>query len=34
MKKDNKGDEYFRVKGQYLNFNGKIFNKAITTAGI
>ena len=34
MKKDNKGDKYFRAKGQYLDFNGKIFSKAITAASI
>jgi len=34
VKENNKGDEYFRVKGQYLDFNGKNFGKAITAAGI
>jgi len=34
VKKDNKGDEYFRVKGWYLDFNGKTFSKAVTVAGI
>jgi len=34
VKKDNKGDEYFRVKGWYLDFNSKIFGKAVTVASI
>jgi len=34
VKKDNKGDKYFRVEGWYLDFNGKIFSKALTIAGI
>ena len=34
VKKDNKGDEYFRVEGQYLDFNGKRFGKAVTIANI
>jgi len=34
VKENNKGDKYFRVKGWYLDFNGKIFGKAITAAAI
>jgi hypothetical protein len=34
VKEDNKGDEYFRVKGRYLDFDGKNFGKAATVAGI
>ena len=34
IKEDNKGDKYFRVKGWYLNFNGKNFGKAATVVGI
>ena len=34
VKKDNKGDEYFRVKGRDLDFNGKRFSKAVTIASI
>ena len=34
VKEDNKGDKYFRVKGQYLDFDGKNFNKAVTAAAI
>ena len=34
VKKDNKRDEYFRVKGQYLDFNSKRFGKAMTVASI
>ena len=34
VKKDDKRDKYFRTKGQYLNFNGKIFSKTITVVSI
>ena len=34
VKEDNKRDKYFRIKGQYLDFNSKIFNKAIIIATI
>ena len=34
VKEDNKGDKYFRVKGQYLDFDGKNFGKATTVASI
>ena len=34
VKKDNKGDKYFRVKGWYLDFDGKTFGKALTIASI
>jgi len=34
VKKDNKGDEYFRVEGWYLDFNGKIFGKAVAAVNI
>ena len=34
VKKDDKGDKYFHIKGQYLDFDGKNFNKAVTAAAI
>ena len=34
VKENNKGDEYFRVEGRYLDFDGKNFGKAITIAAI
>jgi hypothetical protein len=34
VKKDDKGDEYFRVEGWYLDFDGKTFGKAVTAASI
>jgi len=34
VKEDDKGDKYFYVKGRYLDFNGKNFGKAMTTATI
>jgi hypothetical protein len=34
VKKDNKGDKYFRAKGWYLDFDSKTFSEAITVAGI
>ncbi|OCL12971.1 P-loop containing nucleoside triphosphate hydrolase protein [Glonium stellatum] len=34
VKEDDKGDEYFRVEGQYLDFDGKNFGEAATAAGI
>ena len=34
VKEDNKRDKYFRIKGQYLDFNSKFFNKAIIIATI
>ena len=30
VKENNKKNKYFRVKGQYLDFNSKNFSKAIT----
>jgi hypothetical protein len=34
IKENNKRDKYFRIKSQYLDFNGKIFSKAVTAAAI
>ena len=34
VKKNDKGDEYFYVKGQYLDFNGKKFSEAVTAVTI
>ena len=34
VKKDDEGDEYFRVEGWYLDFDGKTFGEAVTAAGI
>ena len=34
VKEDDEGDEYFRIQGRYLDFDGKKFSKAITTAAI
>lgn len=34
VKEDDEGDEYFRIQGRYLDFDGKKFGEAVTAAAI